>query len=111
MAQSTARLMTENTRKPQTRSSSREGDLLPSCPRWFSLTLTYHAVDCAKENRSLCRSGRLAKVLHDQGTVTEDVDKLSQVGQPHFLQVLALLVGRGSTETQSTLLSLCRGDS
>lgn len=80
-------------------------NLRPGC----SLPLTYHAVDRAKENGALCWCGRLAQVLHDQGAVTEDIDKLSQVGQPHLLQVLALLVSRGSTASQSTPLSLCGG--
>lgn len=71
--------------------------------------LTYHAVDCAEENRALCWCGCLTQVLHDQGAVTEDIDKLSQVGQSHLLQVLALLVSRGSAESQSAPLSLCWG--
>lgn len=42
--------------------------------------------------------------------MAEDIDKLSQVGQPHLLQVLPFLIGRGRTARQSTLVSLCWGD-
>lgn len=98
-----------DTRKPQPGLGSREGDLFPSRSAWGTPTLTNHAVDCAEENGALCRCGRLAQVLHDQRPMTEYVDKLSQVGQPHLLQVLALLIGRGRTEIQSILLSLCWG--
>lgn len=97
-------------RKTQPRFSSREGDVLPSRSGWGTPTLTNHAVDCAEENRALRRCGRLAQVLHDQRPVAEDIDELSQVGQPHLLQVLALLIGRGRTEIQSTLLYPCWGD-
>jgi len=84
-------------RGPQPGFSSREGDPSPSPSGWGTPTLTDHAVDRAEEHRALRRRGRLAQVLHDQRAVTEDVDELSQVGQPHLLQVLALLVGRGCT--------------
>lgn len=44
------------------------------------LLLTDHSVDSAEEHGSLGGCGSLSQVLHDQGSVAEDIDKLSQVG-------------------------------
>lgn len=89
---------------------SGDRDLSPPTPARGTLTLTDHAVNRAEENRALCRRGRLAQVLHDQGAMTENVDELSQVGQSHLLQVLTLLVGGGRAEIQSARLRMCLGD-
>lgn len=66
----------------------------------LGIGLTDHAIDRAEEHRALGGSGRLAQVLHDQGTVAEDIDKLAQVKEANFLQVLPFLIGGGGTTRQ-----------
>lgn len=66
----------------------------------LGIGLTDHAIDRAEEHRALGGSGCLAQVLHDQGTVAEDIDKFAQVEEANFLQVLPLLISGGSAARQ-----------
>lgn len=59
---------------------------------------TDHAVNGAKEHGALGGRGALAQVLQHQRTVAEDIDKLTEVEDPHLLQVLPLLVCSGRTD-------------
>lgn len=45
-----------------------------------ALLLTDHSIDGAEEHGSLGGRRSLSQVLHDQGSVAEDIDELSQVG-------------------------------
>lgn len=60
--------------------------------------LTNHAINRAKEHWALGGCGALAEVLQHQRTMAEDIYKLPEVKQPHFLQVLTLLVCGGRTD-------------
>lgn len=59
---------------------------------------TDHAVNGAKEHGALGGCGALAQVLQHQRTMAEDIDKLTEVEDPHLLQVLPLLVCSGRTD-------------
>lgn len=69
------------------------------------MTLTNHAIDCAKEHRALGGGGSLAQVLHDQRAVAEDIDEFAQVEETDLLKVLSLLISGGSAERQCDRLT------
>lgn len=69
------------------------------------VTLTNHAIDCAKEHRALRGGGRLAQVLHNQRAVAEDIDEFAQVEETDLLKVLSLLISGGGAERQCDRLT------
>lgn len=58
---------------------------------------TNHAVNGAEEHGALGGRGTLAQVLQHKRAVAEDIDKLPEVEDPHFLEVLPLFICGGRT--------------
>lgn len=53
---------------------------------------TDSSVDGAKQHAAVRRDGALADILHDQWTVTEDIDEITKVEHPDLLKMLSFLV-------------------